>query len=91
MESLCDRPNLSDAQLHFSRQISFYRFGSAKLRKVRCGNVVFFHKKLKYLGPCSIWNGVVFGLVGVDKRTERIEQAVERVGFVRADFVNERI
>ncbi len=51
---------------------------------------MLFHEVAQNLAAFDVRHFVVLLFVGVDHRAERIEQAVQRVPLVAANFVDER-
>src|SRR4051794_21120492 len=50
---------------------------------------MFFHQRLKNVGAASIWNDMMFRLVRMNKSTQRVEETVKRMLFVRADLIQQ--
>src|SRR5262245_32430843 len=52
---------------------------------------MLLHEESEHLRPTTLRHGVVLFLVGRNHRAERIQQFIERVLFVHADFVNQAV
>src|SRR5690242_16883030 len=50
---------------------------------------MFFKKEAQHFSAADIWHGQMLFLVGANQRAERIQQIVERMVVVGADFVQQ--